>query len=904
MSGRRAVFVSIGFSAAIGALVWLLLSRVGGGRALAFSLGARRVELLEPSALYVLAALPLLVAAFRLSLVELPRAQRALSTAMRALVVLLLGGALARPSTIVEEKRVATVLLVDVSDSIVDAQLDKARAFIAEARAARRGDDVLRLVTFARRPRLAELPDDDKAPVPPIAALRHAGEGDGSDLAAALRLAYALYPPGTIRRAVLLTDGNETEGSVAAEAQAAARRGVHVDTVPLRRGDSDEILVRALRLPADVKIGQPFEVSAEIVSSRPQEIVATLFRDEFVNPLDGRKVLSVGAGTTTVKFRAEVTQAGFTTFRLALSGNLKDRFPANNQASAAVAVRGKPRVLYIEGEPQSAAYLQNALAKENLDVEVRGAYGLPSTARELARYDLVLLSDVASMYVGPAQMSALESYVKELGGGFIMAGGQNSFGSGGWSGTRMETLLPVRFETEKKRDQPQLALVLLIDKSGSMSGEKMELAKEAARATAGLLGGDDLLGVVGFDAAPIPVVRLQRAANRTGIQTSISRITASGGTNILLPLKMAYDELAPAAAKIKHVILLTDGQASYDGIQALVDEMAAAKITVSAVGVGPEADKTLLTMIAERGNGRFYHTLDAQNVPRIFTKETTQVAKSSLVEQAVGLVVARRAELLDGVPIDSAPALRGYVSTKQKPLSEVILATTLGEPLLARWRQGLGQVVAWTSDVKNRWAVDWLRWPGYGKLFAQLVRSTMRHQVGAGGTMAGATFELTADVDPPRARVALDAVASDDRWLSELDASLHVIDPLKPDKPIELPMHPTASGRYEADLALDRYGSYNLRALLRSREGSRAVVGEATSTVSLPYPREYLALPPDEALLRRVALSARGRVAPAAAALFDPGDERVRHHKDLWPPLLWLAAVLFLFDVALRRIAR
>ena len=296
--------------------------------------------------------------------------------------------------------------------------------------------------------------------------------------------------------------------------------------------------------------------------------------------------------------------------------------------------------------------------------------------------------------------------MSDLGGGFIMAGGENSFGSGGYTGSRLEKLLPVRFDTEKKRDQPGLALALVIDRSGSMTGEKLELAKDAAKATAELLGADDLIGVIAFDSQPTSIVRLQRAANRVRIASDISRLTAGGGTNILPALKEAYDQLDPARAKLKHVILLTDGQASYDGIRELCDEMAEHKITISAVGVGAEADKTLLTMIAERGGGRFYFTQSAQNIPKIFTKETTEVARNALVEEQVGVHVQKRAELLDGVGIETAPPLRGYVSTKPKPLSDVVLVSDLGEPILARWRVGLGQAVAWTSDVKNRWVGD------------------------------------------------------------------------------------------------------------------------------------------------------------------------------------------------------
>ncbi|MCU1280926.1 MAG: von Willebrand factor type [bacterium] len=854
------------------------------------------IQLLRPQALWILCALPLVALALWASLVDLSPWQQRASALLRMLLVTVLAIALARPSTVGERHVVATVLLVDVSASIGDRQLDAARKLVEDARAARRGDDLLRLVTFGAHPRLVELPPDG-VPLPPEALARH--DADGSDLSAALTLAYGLYPPGTLPRALLVSDGNETEGDVAAEAAEAARRGVHVSVASFPRAADDEVLVRSLTLPGDVKVGAPFEVSAEVYSSRAQPATLTLYRDEFINPLDGRRVVALAAGANTIKWKAEVAQAGFSTFKAVVSAAgkqaLHDTLPGNNAAVASLAVKGKPRVLYVEGEPAAASYLANALKRESIDVDVRTAYGLPSSPRELAAYDLVLVSDVAQTYVGPAQMAALEGYVRDLGGGFIMAGGENSFGAGGYTGSRLEKLLPVRFDTEKKRDQPGLALVLAVDRSGSMTGEKLELAKEAAKATAELLGADDLIGVIAFDSQPTNIVRLQRAANRVRIQSDISRLSAGGGTNILPALKEAYDQLDPAHAKLKHVILLTDGQASYDGIRELCDEMAEHKITISAVGVGQEADKTLLTMIAERGGGRFYFTQSAQNIPKIFTKETTEVARNALVEEQVGVHVQKRAELLDGVGIEAAPPLRGYVSTKPKPLSDVILVSDLAEPILARWRVGLGQTAAFTSDVKNRWAVNWIKWPGYGKFWAHLVRSTMRH--GTGGS--GRSYDLTTDVDPPRAHVMVDAVGADDKFVSGLATTLQVIDPEHPGDKRELAMAETAPGRYEGDFTMGRYGSFLLRAIHKS---AGQVVAESTGALSLPYPREYLALPPDDALLARVAAATGGRVSPSSAQLFDPMREKVIYHRELWSWLLWLAALLLILDVAARRV--
>ncbi|HEX4463003.1 MAG TPA: VWA domain-containing protein, partial [Polyangia bacterium] len=868
------------------------------------------IELLRPRALFILALLPLVGATLWLSLVDLRIAQQRLSALLRMLLVSCLAIALARPSTVGERRTVATVMLVDVSASIRDAQLQAARAAIEETRAARHGDDRLMLVTFGRHPRLVPLPPDG-APLPADALARGANDNpsahgrddnsDGSDLSAALSLAYGLYPPGTIKRALLVSDGNETEGDLAAEAAEAAKRGVHVDVIPARADAEPEVLVRALILPSDVKMGAPFDVTAEIDSTTPQTVALTLYRDEYVNPLEGRKIVALQAGPNVVKWKAEVAQAGFTTFKVQLAAApgkpLADHFAGNNAAIASLAVQGKPRVLYVEGEPAAASYLANALKRENIDVDVRSSYGLPSSARDLAAYDLVILSDVAQTFVGPAQMNAIESYVRDLGGGFIMAGGENSFGAGGYTGSKLEKVLPVRFETEKKRDQPGLALALVIDRSGSMTGEKLELAKDASKATAELLGADDLIGVIAFDSQPTAVVRLQRAANRVRIAGDIARLQAGGGTNILPALKEAYDELDPAHAKLKHVILLTDGQASYEGIRELVDEMAEHKITISAVGVGAEADKTLLTMIAERGGGRFYFTQSAESIPRIFTKETTEVARNALVEEQVGVHVQKHAELLDGVGIAEAPPLRGYVSTKPKPLSDVILVSDLGEPILARWRVGLGQAAAFTSDVKNRWAVNWIKWPGYGKFWAHLVRSTMRHS--ATSSSSGRSFELSTEVDPPLAHVAVDAIGADDKFVSGLDTTLQVIDPARPSDKRELTMAETAPGHYEATFAPDRYGAFWLRAVHKQ---NGTVVAESAGALSLPYPREFAALPPDTALLERVAQVTGGRTSPTPQQRFDAGRQRVIFHRELWPWALWAALLLLLLDVAARRI--
>jgi Ca-activated chloride channel family protein len=908
------------------------LSRLlDGAQTLTFKVAQKQIVVERPAALLLLLVLPLLLPALFSSLTDMSRRQLILQFAMRTLLLVCLSAALAQPSILGERSKTSLVAMVDVSDSMSDAQLELAHLRVDELRrlAKSRGDE-LHVLTFASRPRLLPLPPPEK----PLPALRsvQGGKDDGdkslgrhaSNLQGALQLSYGLHPPDTVRRAVILSDGNQTEGDVLAEALSASRRHVRVGYFPVAAEPIPEVLVRELRLiggagdGGQLKVGAPFSLEAEIYSSVPQRARVTLYQGERENPEDGRRDVELLAGRNILRFRSQADTPGYLDYRVQVTAvpekPLADRFVANNHALLPLFARGKPRVLYIEGEPSAKAFLSQALERESIEVETRNPYGLPHSAKELLAYDLLLMSDVSATLVSQGQMVAIESYVRDHGGGFVMTGGENSFGSGGYQGTQLEKLLPVRFEQEKKRDQPSLALVLAIDRSGSMNGPKLELAKDAARGTAEMLAADDLIGVVAFDSQATPLVRLQRAQNRVRISADIARLTAGGGTQLLPPLQEAYQQLAAATAKIKHVILLTDGQAEYSGIIDLVNQMVAQKITVSTVGVGSGADQTLLTAIAENGAGRFYFTQDASSIPKIFTKETTQVARSALIEERVRPVVSKFVELLDGVGIESAPALRGYVSTKAKPLAEVILTSPQGEPLLARWRQGLGQVAAFTSDVKNRWAVDWLRWPGYARFWAQLVRSTMRHD----GRHRGPGYELSAVATPPYVHVRVDAVASDDRFVSGLDSQIEVIEntlgmPLSPgaspgaqgrSRPIlTAPLPQTAPGRYEADLFLPRTGAFLLRAVHRSgKTGTGAIVAESWGALSLSYPREYLALPPDLGLLARVAeVTGGGRYDSAAAAL-DAGDEKTRFLRALWPYLVGAALILLVLDVLLRRV--
>lgn len=896
------IFIGVACAAALLAAIELWLDPRHS--TIAVSWGERPIELLEPTWLYLVALVPFFFVVRTHSLTDLSTVQQVVQSTLRALLCAGIALALARPAWTTRDDRVATVVLADVSESVSDAQLEAARQYVRDLDRARGEDDQLFVVSFAERPLVVPRQggaagDGDGAGTGSgsgdFTIGRHPGAGAGTDIQAAVQLAYGLFPSGHVPRIVILSDGNQTQGDLLAEAYRAEELGVRIAWKTFPENRVEEIRVVGLSIPDEVKVGAPFPVTAEIWSTHEDEVTLTLHQDAFPNPLEPRKTVKLREGVNRVEFKTQAPRAGYTTYRLRLAEATRDKEKANNEAVMTTPVKGRPNVLYVEGsvmsDPSAASHLERALEHENIDVEVRGPRGLPSSAKELEGFDLVMVSDVPVHFMGLSQMAALESYVRDLGGGLIMAGGEDSFGSGGYQGTRIEKIMPVRFDSEKQREQPNIAIALVVDRSGSMSGLKIEAAKESARATSEVLSPSDLITVIAFDNQPTTIVRLQRASNRMRISTDIARLQAGGGTNIYPALREAYEVLQAASAKVKHVIVLSDGQAPYDGIADLCQEMRSARITVSAVGIG-DADRNLLNLIADNGDGRLYMTDDMAALPRIFMKETTEAQRSALVEDPVKAHVAKRVEMIEGTGVESAPLLRGYVSTKAKPGSEVVLVSDLGEPLLARWRVGTGTSVAWTSDVKNRWSTDWIRWNGYPKFWAQIVRTTMRRKVHE-------SYDLYAKVEDGRAQIVVDAIDVNDRFVDQLDTTLEIVDPRDSQTKRTLPMEQTAAGRYTADFAVDRYGSYLLKAVHR-REGR--VVAESMGAVALSYPLEYLRTTPDTAPLEHAATVTQGLSQPAPDRVFDPMGESIEYSEDLWPWVLLGVACLLLLDIYLKRL--
>jgi uncharacterized protein YegL len=401
----------------------------------------------------------------------------------------------------------------------------------------------------------------------------------------------------------------------------------------------------------------------------------------------------------------------------------------------------------------------------------------------------------------------------------------------------VEEVLPLVSRFEKEKEKPSLAMMLVIDKSGSMSGMPIALARQASKAAVELLGPRDMIGVVGFDSSAFVVCELRSAAESEGINAAIDSLAAGGGTYMYVGMVTGKEMLDNATAKIRHMIVLSDGQTQPADHEGLVQAMADSGITVSTVALGG-ADRQLLSGLAEIGRGRYYETDDPANVPQIFTKETMQASKSAIKEDLFGSVQVADHPVIAGYQDAELPFSLGYVMTEAKPTAQVLLVAETGDPLLAVSRFGLGTGLAFTSDLSERWGAEWLAWDGCGKFWAQALRGIIRKTDAAG-------MQVSQMQESGFWKLEILRTAADGSPVTGIHWDLSVLNPIG--KMQTFPVQEVGLGRYQAELPLGDDAQLSLRVRdidhekLRVLNYNRAYPAEYRLHAKLP--EEVLALP-------------------------------------------------------------
>jgi Ca-activated chloride channel family protein len=805
---------------------------------------------------------------------------RAVAAAFRIAVVVLLVAALLEPVWHRSGKWMSVVYALDVSSSIDPTFVGAAVDWIAStnARGAPAHSAFLAFGSSARAVATAE--GIRSVEVSADGANRSINQG-ATNLESVMARAFRSFDPRYLKRLVLITDGNENAGNVSRLLGEAQENGVRVFTLPATvRGDGDS-WVESIDLPDELREQEPVTATVRVFSRVASIATVALVSDD--QTLETREV-RLEPGLNEVDFEVRLPAGGAGT----LSGQLRrenDPLGQNDLHTRAISVGARPRILYVEGRLASAHYLRDALSSEGMDVTVVGPGSLPTTAAALENFDLMLMSDLPMDALGSDQVNAILEYVRDSGGGFIFAAGESSYGEEGYEGSEIEEVLPIWFQLNEERKD--LALVILLDKSYSMVGPKLELSKEAVKAALGLLEPTHSFGLVTFDDTPYVTVPLQVAVDKPRINDFISRIIAGSQTNIYPALETAFNSLVDSEAEVRHIILLSDGKTYADDYEELVSLMSASDITVSTVAVGLEADRELLGNIATWGRGRSYFIQDAERVPQVFIQETQIASQSTLVEEAVQTTVITSIEAFADIDLDAAPPLRGYVRTLAKETAEVLIQSESEDPLLARWRYGLGRTAAFTSDVKNRWAVDWLTWDGYGKFWSQLVRETMRRD-------DGGELDFVVERVGDEALITVSALTEEGAYRTDLNPRLSLVGTEGGGTPLDFQQ--VGPGTFQARHSLGAPGEEPYRFDLSGNS-----IEDRSQVLYYRYGDEYRLYPANAELLGEIAAQTGGQFLPDVGDIFNDYGETASVPTPLWPWISALALISFLMDIAVRR---
>ncbi len=813
-----------------------------------------------------------------------------IALALRALALALLLVALAGPQIRSRVDAHYVYFLVDRSASARAALPDEAVLQTLKGWAVPRPNTRYGLIVFGREA-FVEAPF---APTLRPDALHTAVDPEGTNVAAALELALATFPPAGTRTIVLLSDGRATHGDLEGALARAARQGVPVLAVPLE-APLAEVAVQAVRAPREVAVGLPFVYRAVVHATRPAQAQLFVYRNGAL--LESREA-TLQPGLTVLEGRDRLDEPGLYEYRVELLAP-EDALVQNNRARALVEAVGDPPILVVTEAEGNASPLLELLEGAGYAYTQIPLTELAPTPAALLPYRAVVLNDVPLRALTRAQIGALERYVRDLGGGLWVVQGRRAVEA--FYDRELERLLPVTYEGPEELRRPALAIVLLLDRSGSM-GEtagayrKIDLLKRAAMEAVERLEGRNLVGILAFDARYEWIVPLGPVGGRKeAILEAIDELYPNGGTDVYEALQDAVERLKGVRARVKHILLFSDGKVARDrrNFERLFREIQNTTISASSIAIGPQADFEILGRLAEVGRGKLYPVRDARDLPEITLEEIVRVERARWIKGPVPVAPGPDAAALRSVDPQRVPPVGGYVLTFAKPAAQTPLVVRPDEaettPLVSFWRYGLGKVLVLNTGLRADEGRPWLQWPELGDLLAELLGKVYSETA---PTPEGLDVRL--ELQDDALTITVDA-QRDGRWLDGLALEGRLSPP--EGDPLKLSFEQVAPGRYRAVATDLKEGVY----LLSVGEAS---LGWVKTAVSVPYPREYRRVGVDLEGLMRVAQATGGEYLEGLdpQGLVARLEGRAWAYRDLWPPLSLAALALFLLDLIARKL--
>lgn len=837
-----------------------------------------------PLFLLLLIVVPVLILAQRRTHLGTTEWRKSVTFFLRGAALLCAIFALANLHRTDKEQRLAVVFLIDTSESVSPFQHEGVLQQINAAVAKLKPADRFGIIGFAREPStLIEIRQkQDQSLVGVLETIiEQTVRRDGTDMITALKRAIAMLPDDYHRRIVLFSDGIHNAGgiSLADYLPLLSASNVEILTIPIDTLN-DAVQVVQLQVPNQVRKGQRFEIDALIKTDGSiPKLNATLYHEgapikefEWTLP-SGTRVMTLDVPPVTSERN----------HRYELRLELTDEIPENNRGYGVVKVQGRPHILYLESDQRQAENLKTVLEENGFDLEVRSPTEMPTELVELQRSDVLILSNVSADTLSSDQLQNIENYVRDLGHGFVVIGGEHAYGPGGYTGSALEHVLPVEMTPREQKDT--VAVLFVLDTSGSMANyvrgrQKIQLAIEGVRTGIRNLDEQDTAGILGFNTDVHLISDL--TSDHTALISAVSKLRPTGGTTQMgAATEQAYEMLTASEAKRKHIILLSDGKsddAPSDFLE-LAEQIAEARISITAIAIG-DVNRELLMQLTETGNGHFVPVQNLQELPIVLTEAVRETQRYIVQESFRPVIMDPSASIVDGLGVP--PQLDGYTATTKKEIAQVFIRSHKDEPVLAGWNFGLGKSVAWTSDVKPTWSKEWILWENFGKFWGQVVNWVLP------AAEAGADFDLVLSLQRGVVEVRIDA-----RDPSQASYKVRVAGPGETSN--EIKMQQVTSTRYSGTFQIQDSGSYIVTA---QREGDEQI---RTEVLSLPYPIEYAEFEVNIDLLKTLAADTAGIYQPTPMQIAAPAGVAIEKQVSLAQALLIAAALLFVLEMILRR---
>lgn len=851
----------------------------------------------------------------RKSLSGLGKSSRRVALTARVIAIALLAGALAEPQLRDESDSVSVTVVVDASRSIPSTAQVQIDSYIDEAQAgSRQLQDLLGIITAAEGAYVQSTPSSLVREV----QRNFIGARDGTNLDEAIRLAIAASPEDAASRILLISDGNETAGSLLRAAEQAKAVGMPVDVLPVEFDFREEVIVEEVQAPSGVRVGET--VSLRIVLTTTEPVVGRLnvrqngnVIDMDPDPTETGSLVTLDAGRHVLSVPVTPTRPGPQQYdavfeplaALDADGNSKatrgDSVIENNRASAITFVGSEGTVLIVADTPDEAIPLEDALNAAEIQTQRVTSTGLPVTLPEMVAYEAIVLVNQSAYNSTAQQQELLRQYVHDTGGGLVMIGGPDSFGAGGWIGSPLADAFPIRLDPPQKRQMPRGALAIIVHSVEIPRG--VFYGKQICNAAVDALSRLDLVGIIEYQGLGGTdwVYPMSPVGDRSSVKQAINGLQFGDMPSFDPSLRLALAGLQAAEAGQKHCIIVSDGDPSMS--RSILRQYRQSGITISAVGVNPHSPgdlNTLRTMSRETG-GTYYSVGNnaLETLPQIFVKEA-QTLRRALIWEGEAFSPG-----LTGVPtetmrgIGSVPAITGYVvAAEREGLSLVTLRGKEEDPIAAQWQHGLGRVITFTSDASTRWGGAWVGWDGFKQFWEQHVRWAMRPS-------DNASLRVVTETRGEQTAIIVEAFDPEGERLDFARFESRVATPDGKGQVVEI--RQVGPGRYEGTYDSSDAGAYVVSMRYRAAgEEGQVLEGSAQAASTRPYADEFRALKTNTPLLKQVATITGGRVLtsdPTTADLWNrAGLAMPVALTPAWLAFLMAGIAVFLGDVGIRRV--